>query len=90
MTPLVIKFQCFGLFFQNHATSRRGCAGWKAEPGSCVILTIEPRKDGKRPDVRIAWVSEAERKKIRKAMIEVNIERGSAKKAAALDRSSVS
>ena len=48
----------------------------EANPGSCVILTIEPRNDGKRPDVRVAWISETERKKIRKALIEVNITRG--------------
>jgi hypothetical protein len=48
----------------------------EANPGSCVILTIEPRKDGGRPDVRVAWISEAERKKIRKSLIEVNISRG--------------
>jgi len=45
-------------------------------PGSCLIITVEPRKDGKRPDVRLAWVSEAERKKVRRALIEVNISRG--------------
>jgi hypothetical protein len=48
----------------------------EANPGSCVILTIEPRPDSERPDVRAAWISEAERKKIRKALIEVNISRG--------------
>ena len=48
----------------------------EANPGSCVILTIEPRKDGGRPDVRVAWIAEAERRKIRKALIEVNITRG--------------
>ena len=31
---------------------------------------------GARPDVRLAWISEPERKLIRKAMIEVNISRG--------------
>lgn len=45
-------------------------------PGSCVIITIEPRGDGKRPDVRIAWLGGEERKRARKAMIEVNISRG--------------
>lgn len=48
----------------------------EANEGSCVILTIEPRKDGGRPDVRVAWISEAERKKIRKSLIEVNMMRG--------------
>jgi hypothetical protein len=48
----------------------------EANPGSCVILTIEPRKDEARPDVRVAWISEAERKKIRAALIKVNIARG--------------
>jgi hypothetical protein len=45
-------------------------------PGSCVVITIEPRRQDERPDVRLAWISEAERKKVRKAMIEVNISRG--------------
>jgi hypothetical protein len=48
----------------------------EANPGSCVIITIEPRNDGKRPDVRLAWLSGAERKKARRAMIECNISRG--------------
>ena len=48
----------------------------EANPGSCVILTIEPRGDSRRPDVRVAWISEAERKKIRASLIEVNISRG--------------
>lgn len=62
----------------------RDLAPWlrkmESEPGSCVILTIEPRKDGKRPDVRIAWIAEAERRKIRRAMIDVSIERARAGK----------
>ena len=52
----------------------------EANPGSCVILTIEPPAlDKERPSVKVAWISEAERKKIRAAMIEVNIARGFAK-----------
>ena len=62
----------------------RDLAPWlrkmEKEPGSCLVLTIEPRSDGKRPDVRIAWIAETERRKIRKAMIDVNIERGRAGK----------
>lgn len=48
----------------------------EANPGSCIVLTIEPRKGSDRPDVKIAWISEAERKKIRKTLIEVSIDRG--------------
>ena len=58
----------------------RDLAPWlrkmESNPGSCVVITIEPRTQGARPDVRLAWISEPERKLIRKAMIEVNISRG--------------
>jgi hypothetical protein len=62
--------------FPNPREMKAWWAKMDANPGSCVILTIEPRAAGERPAVRVAWMSERERQKVRKALIEVNISRG--------------
>jgi hypothetical protein len=48
----------------------------EAHPGSAIILTIEAREGKKRPVVKLGWLSPEERARVRKAIIELSIERG--------------
>jgi hypothetical protein len=44
-------------------------------PGSCVVITIEHLATQNFPAVRLGWLSNDERKRVRRAMLGVNAER---------------
>ena len=47
----------------------------REKPGSCMVITIEHLLDSNVPAVRFAWLSNEERKRVRKALREINTAR---------------